>query len=362
MRILQVIDALGTGGKERQFIELLKGLKRQTDVETRVVVMSDVIEYEDFARLGIEATLLKRRIRYDPAVFFRLASVVRSFRPDIVHSWNAMCSVYAGPAGALVGAKFVNGAVRDATPERSVPARLMRLAAQPFSDVVVANSRAGIDAYGIAHAKAAVIYNGFDASRLSRVAGEAETRAALAIETPYVVGMVGAFDRHKDYDTFFEMVRQISARRTDVTFVALGGGSRLERYKAAWPADRFPNVRLLGRRTDVESLVNILTIGVLTSNGEGISNAIMEYMALNKPVVATNAGGNPEVVEDGRTGYLVGDKDAAALTQRVIELIDDPEKARAFGARGRDRIETVFSLEQLTRNYMDLYRRLLASG
>jgi len=361
MRVLQLIDALGTGGKERQFVELLKGLKRQPDIETRAVVMSDVVEYDDFRRLDIEVTVLKRRMRYDPAIFLGLHSLVRAFRPEIIHSWNTMCSVYAGPVAALSGATFVNGAVRDATPSRAMSARLIRIAAQPFAKVVVSNSQAGLDAYGIPKSRSAVVYNGFDLSRLSRIASEAETRMALGIRTPFVVGMVGAFDRHKDWDTFFGMVRQISAKRGDVTFLALGAGSRLERYRQAWPAERHPNVRLLGRRTDVEAIANILTVGVLTSNGEGISNAIMEYMALGKPVVATRAGGNAEVVEDGKTGFLIGDRDAAALTQRVLEFIDDPQKARDFGGRGRARIETVFSLEQLTRNYVDLYRRLLAS-
>lgn len=359
MRIIQIIDGLGPGGKERQFVELLKGLRREGDIECLAVIMSDIIRYDEFRELGIRTEILARRTRYDPGIFPRLHAVARSFRPDLVHSWNAMCSVYAAPVAASLGAKFANGIIRDARPRTSLfeTQRLLTWATLPFSDIVIGNSLAGLAVYGIPARKSACVYNGFDESRVAQLDAAADVRAELRITTPFVVGMIAAFDRHKDYDTFFGMAKRICDRRSDVTFVAMGEGSRLGRYKEELAS--YPNIRFLGRRSDVERIANVFTVGVLTSVGEGIANAIMECMALGKPVVATRAGGNPEIVEHGRTGYLVADKDVEGLTDHVQGFLDDPQKALAFGARGKARIETEFTLRKMTDEYIALYRRLV---
>lgn len=361
VRIIQIIDALGPGGKERQFVELLKGLRRKSDIECLVVIMSDLIRYDEFRELGIRTEILPRRTRYDPGIFGRLYALAKPFKPDLIHSWNAMCSVYAAPVAASLGAKFANGIIRDARPRSSLfeKQRLLTWATLPFSDVVVGNSQAGLAVYGVPAAKSAYVYNGFDQKRVAAPLSAQDVRTALGITTPFVVGMVAAFDRHKDYDTFFAMAKRISERRRDVTFVAIGEGSRLARYKEELASH--PHIKLLGRRSDVENIVNIFTVGVLTSVGEGIANAIMEYMALGKPVVATQAGGNPELVEDGRTGYLVADKDIDALTEHVLGLLDEPEKAQAFGERGRARIAMEFSLQKMTDEYIALYRKLIGA-
>ena len=359
VRIVQIIDALGPGGKERQFVELLKGLRQEGDVDCLVVIMSDLIRYDEFHTLGIPTEILMRRTRYDPSVFRRLYALAHPFRPHLVHSWNAMCSVYAAPVAASIGAKFANGVIRNSIPRSGFfDAQHLRMwATLPLSDVVIANSNAGLAVYGTPTRKSACVYNGFDQRRVEGLASEQDVRQALGITTPFVVGMVAAFDRHKDYDTFFGMAKRICERRNDVTFVAVGEGGRLDRYRNEF-ADN-PRIKLLGRRSDVENIVNIFTVGVLTSVGEGIANAIMEYMALGKPVVATRSGGNPEIVEDGRTGYLVADKDVEALTEHVLGLLDEPQKARVFGARGRARIETEFSLQKMTDEYIALYRKLI---
>jgi hypothetical protein len=90
MRVLHVIDSLVGGGKERQFVELLKGLKREGDIACHAVVMSEVIEYEEFHQLDVPATVLPRHRRYDFSIFLRLHAVMRAFRPDIVQPWNSV--------------------------------------------------------------------------------------------------------------------------------------------------------------------------------------------------------------------------------------------------------------------------------
>lgn len=365
MRILHVIDSLATGGKERQFLELLKGLTRHSDVVCHAAVMSDVIEYAEFVRLGIDTTLLPRRARYDVSMFPRLYGVMRRFRPDIVHSWNSMCSVYSAPLARLAGAKFVDGFVRAAAANRTMrdPDYFRSRWTLPFTDIVVANSRAGLAAYSLPATKARCIPNGFDPARIAQLADPAVVRQSLQITTPHIVGMVAAFSRFKDYETFFAMAQQLGARRGDVTFLALGDGPRFEEYQTRFPRERFPAISLPGRQADVESIVNTFTAGVLTSTeGEGISNAIMEYMALGKPVVATDCAGNAELIVEAETGYLIGNTDAAALGDRVEQILDDASLAGRMGEAGRRRISGMFDLDRMTKAYSELYGSVLGRG
>jgi glycosyltransferase involved in cell wall biosynthesis len=368
MRVLHVIDSLVGGGKERQFVELLKGLKREPDIDCHAVVMSDVIEYDAFHCLGLPATILPRQGRYDFSIFSRLHAVMRGFRPDIVQSWNSMCSIYAAPLAKLAGAKFVDGFVRAAADNRTLrdPDYFRSRLTLPLTDMVVGNSRAGLAAYAIPARKGLCIYNGFDAARIGELFTPETVRQALRIETPYVVGMVATFSHWKDYDTYFEAAQRLCTQRDDVTFVAIGSGPNFADYQARLPQAQFPRLRLLGRRADVESIVSILSVGVLTSNqdthGEGISNAIMEYMALGKPAVATDCGGNAELILEGETGYLIANRDIAGLIDRIDRLLGDQALASRMGEAGRRRIADAFSLERMTAAYAALYRELLTRG
>ncbi|HTT84153.1 MAG TPA: glycosyltransferase family 4 protein [Rhizomicrobium sp.] len=366
MRVLHIIDSLVGGGKERQFVELLKGLKREPDIATHAVVMSDVIEYEEFHRLGLPATVLPRHGRYDLSIFSRLHAAMRRFRPDIVQSWNTMCSIYAAPLAKLCGAKFIDGFVRAAADNRDMrdPDYFRSRFTLPLADVVVANSRAGLAAYSIPARKGVCIYNGFDPARIGRLLAPEAVRLSLGIETPNVVGMVAAFSPWKDYDTFFEAACRLCRQRADVTFVAIGTGARFAEYQARIPEAQSQRIRLLGRRADVENIVNILSVGILTSNkdthGEGISNAILEYMALGKPVVATDCGGNGELIVEGETGYLIANRDTAGLINRLQRLLDDTTLAHRMGEAGQRRVADAFGLERMTTNHVALYRNLLA--
>ncbi|MFL5308813.1 MAG: glycosyltransferase, partial [Myxococcales bacterium] len=121
-------------------------------------------------------------------------------------------------------------------------------------------------------------------------------------------------------------------------------------------------VHLLGTRYDVPAILARSTAFCLPSRAEGLSNAIMEAMAAALPVVATDAGGNAELVRHRSTGFVVPAGDARAMAERLIELLSDPPRARAMGRRGRAVAERDLSLDRKRVGYGDLYCRLLDSG
>lgn len=364
MRILHLTESLGRGGKERQLAELLRGLFRHHEIESFVAVVDEEeYRYEIGSEVAQIIPLFRTR-RRDLRLFKRLYDLVCSLNVDVIHSWGSMCSIYAAPVAKLCGTGFINGFVRDAPPHMTLWSKnyLRGKLTVPLSDIVVANSRAGLAAYHIPEYKGICIYNGFNPDRILKLVDEAELRSRLGIVTPHVVGMIANFTPNKDYAIFVEMACRVCRLRDDVTFLAVGAGETLSQVRHGVPPEHSARIKFLGRRNDVESIANLFTVGVLATNsrlhGEGISNAITECMALGKPIVATNDGGTPELVLEGRTGFLVPSQNVEALTDRVVRLLDDRGLADELGMEGRRRIETAFSLEAMTDAYLTLYRRV----
>lgn len=364
MRVLHFIECIGRGGKERQIVELLRGLFPHRDIESFVAVTYEEDDQYEIDSEHAQYIPLIRRGRRDLRLFKSLYDLTSNLKIDIVHSWGSICSIYAAPVAKLCGAAFVNGFVRDAPPHMTLWSKeyLRGKLTCPFSDIVVANSRAGLAAYDIPKRKGVCIYNGFNPERLSNLADEAELRSRLGIATPHIVGMVANFAPRKDYATFVEMACRICRLRDDVTFLAVGTGEMLRRVRDSVPPEHSPRIKFLGLRKDIESIANLFTVGVLVTDsrvhGEGISNAITECMALGKPIVATNDGGTPELVLEGQTGFLVPSHDAEVLTDRVLRLLNDRALANQFGIEGRRRVETAFSLDAMCNAYLRLYRRV----
>lgn len=360
IRILYIIDRLGAGGKERRLVQLLKGLE-ETGIETRVILLTDQVHYKEIFRLKTEVTLLKRIIRKDPLIFFKLFNICRDWKPDIIHAWGAMPAVYAAPVAKLSGIKMINASIVKAPAKLEFKSALISLLSFPFSDVIQANSNAGIKAYKVPPGKAKVIHNGFDFGRLNNLTEADQIRESLDIKTEFVAGMVSVFRSHKDYRSLISAAKRILSVRSDITFVCVGEGPDFQEMKRlAGGKDR---IIFTGKREEIESIINIFDIGILLTDlekhGEGISNSIMEYMALGKPVIATDGGGTPELVLDGQTGFLIPDKSPDILKEKIEHLLNNEEERRKMGARGRERILQEFSLEKMVREQIELYNSLL---
>ncbi|WP_161491877.1 glycosyltransferase [Bradyrhizobium centrolobii] len=235
----------------------------------------------------------------------------------------------------------------------------------PFSTVILANSLAGLRAFRVDGKKGLCIRNGFNFDRINNLPDVKDVKRSLDIRTKHVVGMVGRFHRERDYSTFFKAAKLLCSERKDITFVAVGEGPDLESFRVRLKSDSQANIRILGVRKRVEEIVKTFSVGVLVADsryhGEGIANAIMEYMALEKPVIATDAAGNREIVKDGENGFLIPFGDENALALRIREIVDRPDIGSAFGRAGRALVEREFGIEKMVQKHVELFRRL-ASG
>ena len=208
-------------------------------------------------------------------------------------------------------------------------------------------------------------FNGFDLKRVQALESAQKVREKLGIKSENVVGMVGAFYGRKDYEGFILAAIQLLEEGRNLTFLGIGDGPTREKCEAMIPTQFKEHILLPGQIEQVESYIQIFDIGVLSTNaqlhGEGISNAIIEYMVLGKPVVATNGGGTPEILQDGETGFLVTPQVPAEMAGKIAFLLDHPEEAKRMGKLGKERIYDQFTLSRMTQEYIKAYEALLVS-
>jgi glycosyltransferase involved in cell wall biosynthesis len=361
MRVLMCVDALGIGGKERQAVELIKALAAQSAIECRVVCFAaDDFYLQDLTSAGIAVEFVPRRVRWDPGVVLKLRRIIDECQPDVIHTNGLVSSFYALPLAKSRRIPLINGSIRNAFANGGLRWSLERWLLKA-SDYRVANSRAGLRSRDFVEndPRNVVIYNGFDFTRVGRSNGDGSSIRSGSGAAVTTVGMVAEFNRYKDYFTFIDAARIVARRRPGIQFVTVGDGPTLKASQEA--AVDVPSVRFLGRRKDVEKIVETFDIGVLCTFVEGLSNSIMEYMALGKPVVATEGGGTRELVIDGQTGVLVGQSDANALAAAIEHLADHPAIAHCMGAAGHARLASEFSIDRMMTETVALYRRAAGS-
>jgi len=363
MKILFFIERLGAGGKERQLIELLKGIIKHNNIQINVIVFEKRIEYHKFYELKINHYLLSRN--YFNSIF-HLIRICRNIKPDIIHSWGKICTFCSIPASNLLNIKLIDGSIRYAAPVKFVLNKwIMSEINFLFSNFVVANSYAGLKTINRkSNKKFSVIYNGFDIiNRMKNLKSVEYIRKQFDINTKYVIGMVARFVSAKDYNTFIEAANLILSKRTDVTFLCVGNGDKLEQIIKKVPFENRRFIKFPGKQTYVVSIIRIFDIGILACNtnghAEGISNSIMEYMAMRKPVIATDSGGNKEIVIDNQTGFIIPPFKPNILANKINVLLSDPKLRNRMGKAGRKRIEAEFSITKMTNSFISLYKHLL---
>ncbi len=303
----------------------------------------------------------------------RLARYLRANRIRIVHTWGFYPNVFAIPAARLAGVRLILASIRD-TGDHLPPSRrrlqqwVCRLADRVLVNAVAVKER--LISEGCAAEKMTVIPNGIDLRRFSRRPGDRRIRDEFGLpDSAPIVAVVSRLNELKGIEYFLEAARLVSQSFPETRFVLVGDGvgrnervngpyrESLKRLSASLGLSR--RIVFAGLRSDVPELLAGVTVSVLPSLTEGLSNTILESLATSVPVVATNVGGNPEIVVDGSTGLLVPPRDAAALAGAISALLSNPARATRMGEAGRRRVEEHFSLEAMVRKTERLYESLL---
>ena len=373
--MLYLIRALELGGAERQLVALARGHDRAVFEPHVVSVYRGGPLAAELAEAGVPLHSLDKSGRWDLiGAQRRLAGVLRELRPAILHG-----SLTTGNLMALAGrraapqAKLIWGWRASALDYAHYSAWLRwaetlerRLSGRP--DLIIANAEAGKRdqlARGVSSRRIAVVPNGIDVRRFKPDAeARRRTRAEWGIEADQrAIGLVARLDPMKGHAVFLEAAARAAARRSDLRFLAIGGGADSARQRLQQRADALgiaDKIVWAGRMLDVQHGLAALDLATSASLfGEGFSNALGEAMASGLPCVATDVGDSAMILGD--CGLVVPPGDAAALAEAWLGLLARLEReGEALQEANRRRIVDNFSLEAMVARTETLYRELLS--
>lgn len=363
LSIVHVLSSFGVGGQERVALDLAIGQKARGH---KVSVISlapppDGALAEEFRSHGIEVDrVVKRPGGIDPTLVPRLARVLRAHDADVVHTHNPQPLIYGAPAARLTGAAAIH-TKHGINPGSRGHLLLRRAVAQlthafvAVSDTTEQQARAQKDA---PERRLHMIANGI---RLDRYHPDADARtsirAELGLGNAWVVGTVGRVDDNKNQRLLIRAIAPLLS--DDVRLVIVGDGpdrQALAAEVAAMPQAKW--ITLTGRRMDVPRIMPAFDVFALSSKSEGLPLVVPEAMAAALPIVTTNVGGLPSVVDDGKTGLLVP-VDEAALRAALQSLATDRERARRMGRDARDAALLRYSADRMVDAYLQLYEQAL---
>lgn len=368
LRIMHVLDRLDLGGTEKAVMKLVRGLEPET-FEHYICALRGATATPGEWASGV--TVLSPGQKGTAFQFNvpRLVRLMRTIRPVIVHSrnWGGIEAIVAARLARVpVAVHSEHGYELEMASGLPLRRRLLRHAVYRAADAVAVVTN-DLRHYHAAQAwwkpdAIEVLYNGVDGQEFSpqpQVRDAVRQRYGIPLDA-LVVGSVGRMAPLKDFSTLLKAAETLVPDAPNLHVLLVGAGaelSSLQSYVANSP-QLAGRVAFPGKVDGVGDLLNAMDIFVLPTLMEGMSNTLLEAMAVGLPVVATRVGGNPEIVAEAECGYLFPPQDVPELVSQLRTLLGDPRLRAGFGRAARERVLRHFSLEQMLRRYRELYTGL----
>jgi glycosyltransferase involved in cell wall biosynthesis len=361
VRVCFMIDRLSRAGTETQLLALIRELDR-TRIRPALVLLdgeddlSRALEPVDcpVIRLGVRKLFSARAV----AAARRLRAFWREHRPDVLQVYFLDAAYLGAPLAKLCGVKKVlrvrNNLGYWLTRRHRVMGRLVR----PFVDATLTNTDAGKRALvardGIRPEGVVVLENGVDTARFRRFILPDTTKKLVR------VGCVANLRPVKNIDGLMRAAKLALDQFPQLVFEVAGDGEERNElgrlHTALGLGERFV---LRGSVSDVPGFLRSVDVAVLPSHSEGMSNALLEYMAAGRAVIATDVGANAKLLDGGRCGVLVPPNDEAALVAALGALLANPLRAAGYGAAARRRVDEEFSRDAMRKRFESFYRELV---
>lgn len=356
-KVCYIIDNLKLAGAEVHLFNLVKGMKEIGYKDLEVVSLSGEGEIHDWITgIGIPVHNFRMKSIRRPIFVYdlvRLSFYLIRTKPDIVHTYLDTANVFGVIAAKCSNVKTVMTSRRDLGVFRSSRVeRFIGILSNHVDKVVCvceAAARESVRREYLREEKIVVIHNGINIDN---------NLQQKHLKTDQVIfGNVAVANRkekgHEDLIRAFALVTKVLP---ESKLKLIGDGPLLPSLKElAHNLNVFDKVLFCGKSTDVSSALNDVAVFVLPSHSEGISNALLEAMAMGIPAVVTNVGGNPDVVVNGETGLLVEAKNPEALAQGMINLSEDRNRLVHMGGKAKVRVAEYFEYGQMIKNYDRLY-------
>ncbi|MEA2538331.1 MAG: hypothetical protein QOF11_2565 [Chloroflexota bacterium] len=361
IRVVEVLATGTNGGAQEHVVGLLTRID-PTRYDVHVVSLTQGSTVRKLERKGIPVTVIDEPD--DAIATGAVAALLAELRPEVVHNHMYRAELVGTRAAIALGEigrprPYVVSTVHSSRVRSEEDRRILRLLT-PRIDRLIAVSRsivAKLHAEGRDTAPISLIHNGVDLERYDHQGPCCTLREeyGLPSEGP-IVGVVARLEPEKGHPTLLEAWRSVVAAVPDATLLVVGEGSRREVLEALAVelgiADR---VVFTGRRDDVPAVTAALDVAVLPSYREALGLSVLEAMALSRPVVASEVGGIPEMIEDGITGLLVPPHDPAALAAAIVRLLRDHPLADTLGRAGHDLVHDRFCIERMVAAVEQIY-------
>lgn len=367
-RILEVIASGAIGGGTTHVRSLLERLDPSFD--PLVISSPGGTLLPELAHQGIPTKSLPFGGKFNLSILPSLIETCRQEKVEIIHAHGTRAGLVSGLAAAWLGLPMVYTVHGWSFHPRGTP-WLERAAAGverricSLARKVICVSRAdlqeGVERGILRPSQGVVIHNGIDPSRYEGWLSAREScRQELGLEGQVVISLFGRLTHQKGQRTLIRAAKQLVERMPSVMFLLVGDGEdRPQLENLVHELGIGHQVMFVGARMDVERLLAASDLCTLPSLWEGLPICLLEAMAARRPVVASAVNGNLEVVQHGKTGFLVPPDDSGALAEYLGWLVIAPSLRERFGESGRERVEKHFHLDRMVRNTERVYQKLL---
>lgn len=372
--IVHVIYSLGAGGLENGLVNIINRIPEER-YRHAIICLTESGSFED--RIRNPATRifsLHATPGHSFLLYWKLWKIMRQLKPSIVHTRNLSALEAQIPAFFLMKrVKTVHGVHgRDVfdLEGKNRKYNLLRKMIRPLVDRYITVSldlkKWLVNTIGVNQKAVVQIYNGVDQSffKPGTVSLPDIEKTVFLPQKPVVIGTVGRLAEVKDQATliraFKSVLEILPLGKQHLRLVITGDGplrAQLETLINELGIVEF--VWMTGDRNDIADILRLLDVFVLPSLGEGISNTILEAMATGLPIIATNVGGNPELIEDGVNGYLVPCNDPENLAESIVKLTESSNTRSSMGKASLIKISEQFNWDSTVEKYVNVYDELL---
>ncbi len=364
-KILHIVSSLESGGTEKWLVKLIKHWDN-TRFEASVISFKDGVLRSELLNLGIEPIIVEKPKGHHLRFIRKLYTEFKRLKPDIIHCRNSEpVIIYGGIACKIAHLPLVvsihghNHFIK----RKPVEFRIICWILNRSSKIIAVSKsiKESLINQGKIHPdKIDVIHNGIDIKQIKYTQKDNKKREFNLNGSEIILGCVGNLRSVKGHRYLIQSMPMILKSAPDVRLMMVGDGPlRNELETLAGELKVKDKITFLGYRSDIYEIMPIFDIFILPSLSEGLCNAVIEAMAAKLPVIATNTGGNPELVEDGKTGILIPPRSPENIANAVLELVNDANKRNDMGESGFNKVKNEFQLNRTIKKYEDAYISLI---
>ena len=360
MKVLHLDSGMAFRGGQQQVLYLASGLAR-AGVEQQLVLRSGSVLEQRAAAAKLPFTSLPFKFEGDLVSAWRLRVIIGRFQADVIHAHDARTLGIAALAWATGTRSQVIAARRVAFPLRRNPLTAVKYRSVARRIIAVSRFvRQLLISSGIDEGRVDVVYDGFS---LNGIASRSNARVRLGVPAEAcLIGSAGQFVSEKGHESLIRAFVRIRRAIPPAILVLIGSGTLKEHYlKLIQSLDLEGKVLFPGFIEDLGSVLPALDLFVFPSLHEGLGSSVLAAMACEVPICASRAGGIPEMIQDGVTGYLFKPGDISEIAQRALAVLQSPQRCRDLASAGAKAVEERFSVSRMVKETCEVYANVLGS-